>query len=81
MSSPITAIANQLGQHLRSKRLVVGTAESCTGGMLTSQLIEFAGSSSYLQQGLVTYSNQAKQKVLGISADTRYAWCCLYRMR
>lgn len=41
-------------------------AESCTGGMLCSQLVEFSGSSRYLQQGLVTYSDNAKQKLLNI---------------
>ena len=45
-------------------------AESCTGGMLTSQLVDFPGSSTYLKQGLVTYSNTAKQKVLGVKEDT-----------
>ncbi|MBT6044053.1 MAG: CinA family nicotinamide mononucleotide deamidase-related protein [Gammaproteobacteria bacterium] len=45
-------------------------AESCTGGMLTSQLVDFPGSSTYLKQGLVTYSNTAKQKILGVKEDT-----------
>lgn len=45
-------------------------AESCTGGLLTSQLVEFPGSSDYLLQGLVTYSNKAKQKVLGVKETT-----------
>ena len=45
-------------------------AESCTGGMLTSQLVDFPGSSTYLKQGLVTYSNAAKQKVLGVKEGT-----------
>jgi nicotinamide-nucleotide amidase len=63
------SIAQAVHEMLLKKNLSLSIAESCTGGMLTSQLIEFAGSSSYLQQGLVTYSNQAKQKVLGISAE------------
>ena len=45
-------------------------AESCTGGLLTSQLVEFPGSSDYLLQGLVTYANEAKQKVLGVKEKT-----------
>jgi nicotinamide-nucleotide amidase len=45
-------------------------AESCTGGMLSSDLVEFAGSSAYLKQGLVTYSNEAKMKVLGVKSET-----------
>ena len=59
------AVHEMLLEHNRS----LSIAESCTGGMLTNQLVEFSGSSNYLQQGLVTYSNQAKQTVLGISAD------------
>ncbi|MCG9695340.1 CinA family nicotinamide mononucleotide deamidase-related protein [Shewanella sp. Isolate11] len=45
-------------------------AESCTGGMIASQLVAFAGSSAYLHQGLVTYSNESKVKVLGVSPVT-----------
>lgn len=63
------SIAQAVHEILLEKNLSLSIAESCTGGMLTSQLIEFAGSSAYLHQGLVTYSNQAKQKVLGISTE------------
>ncbi|GIU18882.1 MULTISPECIES: CinA family nicotinamide mononucleotide deamidase-related protein [unclassified Shewanella] len=45
-------------------------AESCTGGMIASQLISFSGSSSYLDQGLVTYSNESKVRVLGVKPET-----------
>lgn len=62
-------IAWTVHELLLQKQQSLSIAESCTGGMLTSQLIEFAGSSTYLQQGLVTYSNQAKRKILGIDAD------------
>ncbi len=48
----------------------LSVAESCTGGMITSQLIAFAGSSAYLHQGLVTYSNESKIKVLGVNPAT-----------
>lgn len=48
----------------------LSVAESCTGGMIASQLISFSGSSSYLDQGLVAYSNESKVKVLGVNADT-----------
>lgn len=63
------SIAQAVHGMLLEKKLSLSIAESCTGGMLTSQLVEFAGSSAYLHQGLVTYSNQAKQKVLGVSAE------------
>ncbi|WP_299809313.1 CinA family nicotinamide mononucleotide deamidase-related protein [uncultured Shewanella sp.] len=48
----------------------LSVAESCTGGMLASQLIDFSGSSSYLDQGLVTYSNESKVRVLGVKPET-----------
>lgn len=64
------SIAQAVHELLIDKKLSLSIAESCTGGMLTNQLIEFSGSSNYLHQGLVTYSNQAKQNILGISSDT-----------
>ncbi|MDG2089988.1 MAG: CinA family nicotinamide mononucleotide deamidase-related protein [Gammaproteobacteria bacterium] len=64
------SIAQAVHELLLDKKLSLSIAESCTGGMLTNQLIEFSGSSNYLHQGLVTYSNQAKQNILGISNDT-----------
>ncbi len=63
------SIAQAVHEILVEKKLSLSIAESCTGGMLTSQLVDFAGSSDYLHQGLVTYSNQAKQNILGISAE------------
>ncbi|WP_394205609.1 CinA family nicotinamide mononucleotide deamidase-related protein [Shewanella waksmanii] len=45
-------------------------AESCTGGAITSGLVAFPGSSTYLHQGLVTYSNESKVKVLGVKPET-----------
>lgn len=63
------SIAQAVHELLLKTKLSLSIAESCTGGMLSSQLVEFPGSSNYLQQGLVTYSNQAKQNVLGISAE------------
>ena len=44
-----------------------GTVESCTGGLVASSLVAFAGSSAYLDRGLVTYSNQAKQDLANVS--------------
>ena len=44
-------------------------AESCTGGMIAAALTDIAGSSAVLDRGLVTYSNQAKQDLLGVSDD------------
>lgn len=60
------SIAERVHQLLLEQQSTLSIAESCTGGMLTSQLVEFAGSSAYLQHGLVSYANQSKQDILGI---------------
>lgn len=50
--------------------LMVATAESCTGGMVAAALTDIAGSSAVVERGFVTYSNTAKQQMLGVRADT-----------
>ncbi|MDF2877375.1 MAG: competence/damage-inducible protein [Clostridia bacterium] len=52
----------------------VATAESCTGGMLTAALVNCSGISSYLNEGIVTYSNEAKMKHVEVSEDTLKAY-------
>ncbi|MEQ8194406.1 MAG: nicotinamide-nucleotide amidohydrolase family protein, partial [Rhodospirillales bacterium] len=47
----------------------VTTAESCTGGMIAAFLTDVPGSSSVVDRGFVTYSNEAKQEMLGVPAD------------
>lgn len=47
----------------------VALAESCTGGLVASALTEIAGSSSVLDRGFVTYSNEAKMEMLGVASD------------
>ncbi len=47
----------------------VSTAESCTGGLLTKLLTDIPGSSRYFQRGWITYSDEAKSEMLGVSAD------------
>jgi len=49
--------------------LTIATAESCTGGLVVSLLTSIAGSSSVVECGFVTYSNEAKQRVLGVPAS------------
>ena len=48
---------------------MVAVAESCTGGLVAAALTEVAGSSAVLDRSYVTYSNSAKQQMLGVSAD------------
>ena len=50
--------------------LMVATAESCTGGMVAAALTDIAGSSAVVERGFVTYSNTAKQQMLGVRAET-----------
>ncbi|MEQ9316026.1 MAG: CinA family protein [Henriciella sp.] len=53
----------------RERRVKIATAESCTGGLLAALFTEFAGSSDVFERGFVTYSNRAKEEVLGIPGD------------
>lgn len=54
----------------RAKGLRVTTAESCTGGMVAAALTDIAGSSDVFERGFVTYSNAAKEEMLGVRAAT-----------
>ena len=58
-----------VGQLLSSHKWTIGLAESCTGGLIAHRITEVPGSSEYLERGTVTYSNKAKQELLGISAN------------
>ena len=48
----------------------ISTAESCTGGLLSSRLTDVAGSSSYIKENFVTYANEAKIELLDVSQET-----------
>jgi nicotinamide-nucleotide amidase len=52
------------------RKILVATAESCTGGMIISMLTDIPGSSSMVDRGFVTYSNEAKIEMVGVSAET-----------
>src|SRR5438309_11606766 len=54
----------------RVKKLRIAAAESCTGGLVAATLTEIAGSSDVFERGFVTYSNEAKQAMLGVPAAT-----------
>lgn len=58
-----------LGNYLLEKRLTVSTAESCTGGNIAHLITTASGSSRYFNGGVVSYSNDAKSNVLGVSAS------------
>lgn len=54
----------------RAKGVMIATAESCTGGLIVGALTEVAGSSDVVDRGFVTYSNAAKQQMLGVRPET-----------
>jgi nicotinamide-nucleotide amidase len=62
----ILDLAHAVLQAAREKRVLVATAESCTGGLVAAALTEIAGSSDVLDRGFVTYSNEAKVALLGV---------------
>lgn len=63
-------LAEQLGQLLKQKGWMLASAESCTGGWVGETVTAVAGSSQWYERGFITYSNLAKQEMLGVSAAT-----------
>ena len=61
--------AVRLAERLRDSRRTVATAESCTGGWIAKVLTDLPGSSDWFGYGIVSYSNAAKQELLGVSAS------------
>jgi nicotinamide-nucleotide amidase len=57
----------------KARKLMVATAESCTGGLVAGALTDIAGSSAVVDRGFVTYTNEAKQQMLGVPAETLQA--------
>jgi len=62
--------AHRVLEACRAQKLMLVTAESCTGGMIAAALTDIAGSSDVVERGFVTYSNEAKTEMLGVSART-----------
>ncbi|MCR9147194.1 MAG: CinA family protein [Rhodobacteraceae bacterium] len=54
----------------KARGVMIATAESCTGGMVSAALTDIAGSSAMFERGFVTYTNRAKTEMLGVSPDT-----------
>jgi nicotinamide-nucleotide amidase len=64
------AAATALLDLCKAKKLMVATAESCTGGLVAGALTDIAGSSAVVDRGFVTYTNAAKHQMLGVPSDT-----------
>ena len=67
------ALSRRVGAALMERGFTVCAAESCTGGLILSALTDCAGSSAYVEGGVVSYSNEAKMKLLGVREDTLIA--------
>lgn len=63
-------LLQQLAANSIAADVMVSAAESCTGGMIAAAMTELAGSSAWFDRGFVTYSNEAKQDMLGVSRET-----------
>lgn len=68
--SELRQLAQQLGQRLRDAREHLVTAESCTGGWIAKCMTDIAGSSDWFDCGMVAYSYEAKQALLGVRPET-----------
>lgn len=64
------ALAETLGRELKAHHHVLVTAESCTGGWIAKTVTDIAGSSDWFEAGLVAYSYEAKQALLGVRSQT-----------
>lgn len=65
-----SALAVRFIDACKAAGIMAATAESCTGGMIAAAITDIAGSSAVLDRGFVTYSNEAKVDMLGVSAAT-----------
>ncbi len=70
MDSELLALSEAVGLVCREHKLLITTAESCTGGWAAQVITHTAGSSAWFDRGFVTYSNAAKQDMLGVRMFT-----------
>lgn len=68
MTESVPVLVEAIAAALQRRGERVATAESCTGGLVAKWLTDRAGSSAWFERGLVTYTNQAKQELLGVPA-------------
>lgn len=66
----LTELSETLGKTLQNNNLVLTTAESCTGGGISSAVTDIAGSSAWFDRAFITYSNESKVEMLSVSEST-----------
>jgi len=62
-------LVNKLSDELKKHQVTIATAESCTGGLVAHTLTNVSGSSQYFDQGVISYSNKAKEDLLGVPEE------------
>ena len=70
MDADLVALSEAVGSACRQRRLLIATAESCTGGWVAQVITHTDGSSEWFERGFVTYSNEAKTELLGVRPET-----------
>ncbi|MDD6333767.1 MAG: CinA family protein [Clostridia bacterium] len=66
----LSCLDKALVETLKNNGLTVTTAESCTGGMVASSIVNISGASQVFKEGYITYSNEAKERILGVKRET-----------
>jgi nicotinamide-nucleotide amidase len=74
MDPELEELSHQVGVALHNRGMLLVTAESCTGGWVAQVITAVPGSSGWFERGCVTYSNAAKQEMLGVHKETLEAW-------
>ena len=70
MNEELVEAARHAGAQLHARGWKLVTAESCTGGLIAAAITEIAGSSAWFERGFITYTNDAKQDLVGVQATT-----------
>lgn len=70
MDAELYNLSARVGEALKARKLMMSAAESCTGGWIGQAVTMVPGSSTWFDRGFVTYTNEAKQEMLGVRAET-----------
>lgn len=70
MDNELQELSVQVGNALKARGMMLAAAESCTGGWVAKVVTDIAGSSAWFDRGFVTYTNVAKQEMLGVNEET-----------